>query len=366
MPVNRGVLQRAKKIKLVAMDVDGVLTGGEIIILNSGEEIKIWSVKDRMGFALLKYSQLPIKLAWVTARESKQVELRAKEIGVHFLHQLCLDKLEALRQMAGNMGITMDKIAYIGDDLVDLKCLKSAGLAICPPESPDLLKKVCHYETKTSSGKGVFREAIEMIIKAQNGWKQATAKFLLLALMLSFSLSACYSPPKNPDLTEKPDQWVEQFTITETLSGVPVWVLNSGNAQVFNKKRKVLLENIRIQFMNGSQIKKKPKESLVLLKKSLKQSALLTAPKGEVKLDSHDLAVWDGVEVQSYDGTKLFSERLTYSTSQQKITTESPIKIVRGNSILIGEGLEASPDLSTVRIFRHQASIYPKEVPLQK
>src|SRR3989344_6063449 len=124
------LLRRARKIKLLAMDVDGVLTGGEIIILNNGEELKIWSVKDRMGFAMLKRSGLPVKLAWVTARKSKQVELRAKDIGVHFLFQKCPDKWQALRDCAKRLKIKEDQIAYIGDDFVDLPCLKKVGLAV--------------------------------------------------------------------------------------------------------------------------------------------------------------------------------------------------------------------------------------------
>ena len=82
-------------------------------------------------------------------------------------------------------------------------------------------------------------------------------------------------------------------------------------------------------------------------------------------MDSRDLEAWGGVEVEAEDGTILFTERLLYSASKQKILTESPVRIVRKDSILIGEGLEASPDLSTVKIFRHEASIYPKEIPLK-
>lgn len=363
------IFERAKKIKLLAMDVDGVLTGGEIIILNSGEEVKIWSVKDRMGFALLKRSGLPIKLAWLTARKSTQVEKRAKDIGIHFLYQKCMDKWKALSACAKRLGIADDQIGYIGDDWVDLSSLKRVGLAICPPESPESLKKSCHYQTKAAAGKGVVREVIEILIKAQGRWEKTTSNFLsqvlILAALLNFT--GCGSTQKlSLDASEKPDQWVEQFTITETVSGVPVWILNSGNAQVFNKKKKVLLDDIRIQFMNPSPVKKKQsKESLLLTKRSLKQAALLSAPKGEVTLEGHDLLAWGGVTVQSNDGTKLFSERLLFSTGRQKILTESPIKIVRGDSILIGEGLEASPDLAMVKIYRHQASIHPKQIELK-
>lgn len=366
------LLRRARKIKLLAMDVDGVLTGGEIIILDSGEEVKVWSVKDRMGFALLKHSGLSVKLAWITARKSKQVETRAKEIGVHYLFQNSLDKWAAIRSCMEDMKISAAEVAYIGDDFVDLCPLQNAGLAVCPPDSPDELKAVCHYRTRTASGKGVAREVIDLILKARGGWKKALSVFsrFLPALLLPLVLSACYSPSKaSLEVEEKPDQWVEKFTITETRSGLPVWILNSENAQVFNKKKKVVLENIQIQFMNPAQIPEEgtqqSRESLQAAKKALKQAAMLSAPRGEVQTDTRDLMAWGGVEVQAEDGSRLYAEQLRYSTAKRKILSDSAIKIVRGESILLGEGLEASPDLSTVRILRHQASLYPKTLSLR-
>jgi hypothetical protein len=95
------------------------------------------------------------------------------------------------------------------------------------------------------------------------------------------------------------------------------------------------------------------------------QAARLSAPKGEVKLDSHDLSAWGGVEVHSDDGTVLYTEQLMFSSSQQKILSQSPVKIVRNDSIVIGEGLEATPDLSEVKIFRHEASISPRKIKLK-
>ncbi|MBI3013424.1 MAG: LPS export ABC transporter periplasmic protein LptC [Elusimicrobia bacterium] len=358
--MKKTILDKAKRIKLLAMDVDGVLTGGEIIILDSSEEVKIWSVKDRMGFALLRHSQIGLKLAWITARESKQVETRARDIGVDFLFQKCEDKWKKLEECAQGIGVSPSEIAYIGDDLVDLPVLKRVGLAVCPPESPEILKENCHYQTKTSAGKGVVREVIEILIQAQGEWKKTLARFSLFLIAISCFFSACSPKVPSGPLTEKPDQWIEKFTITETASGVPVWILNSENAQIFNKKRKAILDQIAIQFMNSSTAQKN--QSLTEVKKNLTQAARLTAPNGEVNLDTHDLTAWGGVTVRSEDGTTLFTEQLLYSTPQQKIKTESPIKIVRRDSILIGEGLEASPDLSTIKIFRHQAALYPKTV----
>ncbi len=341
--------------------MDGVLTGGEIIILNSGEEIKIWSVKDRMGLAMLRDSKLSVKLAWVTARKSRQVAVRAKELGIHFLFQRCLDKWQAVQQCARKLNLRPDQIAYVGDDMVDLNTLKHVGLAVCPPESPDELKKVCHLTTKTPSGKGVIREVIDLLIKSQGAWKKTISGFSVLALLF---IAGCYAPPTTPaDFADKPDQWVEKFTITETRSGVPVWVLNSEIAKFYNSQSKVVLDNIKIEFMSmPPSVKKRSKESLMQAKKAQTLSARLSAPKGEVQTVTRDLSAWGGVHVQSQDGSTLSTERLNYSAARQRVWTESHVKIVRKESTLIGEGMEATPDLSTVKIFKHRAEIYPKEM----
>ena len=366
--IPKSVLARAKKIRLLATDVDGVLTGGEIIILNSGEELKIWSVKDRMGFALLKHSGAPIKMAWVTARESEQVRLRGEEIGVHFIRQRCADKRKAVSAIAETMKISLAEVAYVGDDYVDIPAMKMAGLAVCPPEAPSLVQKVSHYRTRASSGKGVVREVIEILLQAQGHWKKAMAPFSCVAILaLGLALSACSSQKAPADLTEKPDQWLEQFKITETQAGLPVWILNSKVAQRFDRRNKITLDDFTIEFMdNKSNRKSNSRSSLILAKKNQTAAAVLSAPKGEVNTENKDLTAWGGVEVNSQDGTQLTSERLRYSTLTKKITTDSAIRIVRSDSILIGEGLEASPDLSTVKIFHHQASIYPKKIQTQR
>ncbi len=360
------LIKKAKKIRLLAMDVDGVMTGGEIIILNNGEEIKIWSVKDRMGFAMLRAANLPIRLAWITARKSEQVKLRAKDLKVDFLYQKSTDKWSSVREIARKMNIKPDQIAYVGDDLIDLKPLKNVGLSVCPPESHEILLKTCDLITKTSAGKGVIREVMELIIRAQGAWPGLMKKFLTFMAVCTVAFSGCSSQVPVKAQSERPDQWLEKFTITETSSGIPVWILNSATAQVYNKKKIATLENIRIQFMNAKNIKKTTgSESLLLAKKNQTQAARMSSPNGEVALDTHDLSAWGGVEVETEDGTKLYAERLQYSTSKQMIHTDSAVKIVRKDSVLIGEGLEATPDLETVKIFRHQASLYPKQLGIQ-
>lgn len=166
----KNIINRAKKIKLLAMDIDGVLTKGELIILNSGEEVKIWDIKDRLAFSLLEKSGLDIKLAWISARASKQIEDRAKELKIDFFYENCSDKSKVIQEIIEKANLKYEEIAYIGDDFIDIPVLKKVSLAVCPKDAPKEVKKNCHYVSSKEGGKGVLRELIEIIIKSKGKW----------------------------------------------------------------------------------------------------------------------------------------------------------------------------------------------------
>lgn len=170
------LLNTASKIKLVATDIDGVMTAGEIIILENGEEIKIWNVKDRLGMHLVKQYLPNVKVAWITGRKSKQVELRAKEQKIDFLVQECKDKIKSLIDIANKLNIGLSEIAYIGDDIIDLCVLKKVGLSVCPKDAVIEAKKVSKYISQYDGGKGVFREVCEILLKSQNLWNEIINK----------------------------------------------------------------------------------------------------------------------------------------------------------------------------------------------
>jgi len=172
MKYTKNLMSSAKNVKLIATDIDGVLTSGEVILLENNEEIKIWNVKDRLAIHLLKQYMPNMKFAWITGRKSKQVELRVKELGIDYLVQGCKDKKKSILDIANSMNIETSQIAYIGDDIIDLCVLNIVGLSVCTKDAVDEVKKISKYISKYDGGKGVLREVVEIILKANNLWKK--------------------------------------------------------------------------------------------------------------------------------------------------------------------------------------------------
>ncbi len=163
-------LQKAKKIKVLLSDVDGVLTKGELIVLDSGEEVKIWDIKDRLAYTLIWLSGLNIKLGWISGRGCKQLSDRAKELKLDFFYQNVKDKLDVYEKIKKIGNYSDEEIAYIGDDWLDISILKRSGLSVCPKDALDDVKKYVNFISSYNSGCGVFREVVELILKSQGKW----------------------------------------------------------------------------------------------------------------------------------------------------------------------------------------------------
>jgi len=178
MKLSGKLLSKLNKIKLIAMDVDGVLTNGEIIIFDSGAETKIWNVKDRLGFHLVQRSGADIKLAWITGRASKQVADRAREIGIDEFYQGCMRKRPAMEMILKKYSLKPEQAVFIGDDLIDIPVLKMVGLGVCPKDAPEEVKKEADYISPHAGGKGVLREIVEAVLKARGFWKAAVKGYI--------------------------------------------------------------------------------------------------------------------------------------------------------------------------------------------
>jgi 3-deoxy-D-manno-octulosonate 8-phosphate phosphatase (KDO 8-P phosphatase) len=176
--VSAQIARRAKPIKLIAMDVDGVLTAGEIILLESGEEIKFWNARDRLGLAVVREHKVPLSFAWITGRSSRAVSFAAEDLGVAHLVQKCADKRGALKAILDSRKIGFHEAAFIGDDLIDLPVLRAVGLAACPADAAPDVRRHVHYVSPFGGGKGAVRDVLELVLRAQGRWDALLESYL--------------------------------------------------------------------------------------------------------------------------------------------------------------------------------------------
>lgn len=174
--MNQDAIARARRIKLIAFDIDGIMTDGTLFFGDDGQEYKGFNSLDGHGLKMLKGTG--VELAIITGRTSRVVEHRAKNLGIDILHQGAHDKLAVYEALCKELNIACEDTAYMGDDVVDLPVMRRSGLAITVPAAPDLVKAYSHYITVRQAGRGAVREACEAIMRAQGTLDTALAPYL--------------------------------------------------------------------------------------------------------------------------------------------------------------------------------------------
>ncbi len=174
--MTQDAIERARAIKLVAFDVDGIMTDGSLYLTDDGHEIKAFNSLDGHGLKMLKSTG--VELAIITGRTSQLVIHRARNLGITHLHQGAHDKLTVYRQLLQDLNLSEAQTAYMGDDVVDLPVMRRSGLAITVPAAPDLVKAHSHYLTRREGGRGAVREACEFIMRAQGTFDSQMAIYL--------------------------------------------------------------------------------------------------------------------------------------------------------------------------------------------
>ena len=167
---------RSRNIKLIVLDVDGVLTNGQIIFGHDGELMKAFHAQDGLGITLAH--KVGIRTAIITGRESQMVELRSQELKIGDVYQGAMSKTEALGALMDKYQLTLEEIAYIGDDLNDLPVLLRVGFACAVANAASEVKEHAHFITQEMGGNGAVREVIEFILKAQGKWEQILTEYL--------------------------------------------------------------------------------------------------------------------------------------------------------------------------------------------
>lgn len=168
--------ERIKPLRLVAFDVDGVLTDGGLYLSDSGEEFKRFNSLDGHGLKMLKASG--IELAIITGRTSRCVEQRAKNLGIARLYQGVEDKLAAMQSLLAELKLAPEAAAFMGDDVVDLPVMRRVGLALSVPAAPQVVRDHAHYVSQREAGYGAVREVCELILGAQGTLEAQLAPYL--------------------------------------------------------------------------------------------------------------------------------------------------------------------------------------------
>ena len=170
--VNR---EKLKNIKLLLLDVDGVLTDGKIVYTDSGEQIKAFDVKDGHGLKLLMRSGAEVVL--ITGRESKVVLHRARDLGIQEVYQKVTHKIEIYEKILKEKNLEDIHVGFVGDDLIDIPVLKRVGFSAAVEDAIPEVKEIVDYVTSKKGGEGAVREVCELLLKSQNKWEELTERY---------------------------------------------------------------------------------------------------------------------------------------------------------------------------------------------
>lgn len=168
-------VERARKTRLLMMDVDGVLTDGRIMQDSHGRELKVFDVKDGHGIVMAHRAKL--QTALISGRESETTVRRAQELGIALVFQKTWNKLEVYEKILADTKYTPDEVAYVGDDLVDIPLLRRVGLAVAVADAVDEVKAAAHLITQRPGGRGAVREVIELVLRAQGHWDRLIERY---------------------------------------------------------------------------------------------------------------------------------------------------------------------------------------------
>lgn len=175
IPIEDSVIVRAKDTKLLLLDVDGVLTDGKIVYDSSGKDFKFFDVHDGLGVYLLKKASIPTIL--ITAKGSKAIKPRAKDMRVDAVYQNISPKSQVLDKIMAKYALEAKNICFVGDDLVDLCLMKRVGFPVAVFNAASEIKRAASYITLREGGRGAVREVAELILKSQGKWLEVISAY---------------------------------------------------------------------------------------------------------------------------------------------------------------------------------------------
>ncbi len=173
--MNKNLKEKLKKIKMLILDVDGVMTDGRIIMDDEGRQLKNFDVRDGYGLKIIQ--RYGIKVAILTGRKSEVVNYRAHDLEIKEIYQGALNKKEVFQKILLKHNMAASAVAFMGDDIVDIPVLRQVGFAATVADAVDVVKKNVDYVSKHNGGHGAVREVCELILQTQGKWQDIAAKY---------------------------------------------------------------------------------------------------------------------------------------------------------------------------------------------
>jgi 3-deoxy-D-manno-octulosonate 8-phosphate phosphatase (KDO 8-P phosphatase) len=167
--------EKAKKVRLFLVDVDGVLTDGGIVYDGGGREIKRFHVRDGHGIKMLQRAGVEVGI--ITGRTSEVVAFRARELGVSLVRQGTWDKVSAWREILAEKGFLPEETAYVGDDIVDVPLMRQVGFAAAVADAESYVLEAADFVSARPGGQGAVREIIEFVLRSSGAWEKIVSKY---------------------------------------------------------------------------------------------------------------------------------------------------------------------------------------------
>jgi 3-deoxy-D-manno-octulosonate 8-phosphate phosphatase (KDO 8-P phosphatase) len=170
------VLERARRVRVVLLDFDGVLTDGRIVLGPGGLDVRSFDVRD--GFGIQLAHRAGLELAIVSGRTSSVLVDRARDLGIDEVHQGVADKAARLDEIAARLGVALAETCFMGDDLIDVPAMRRAGFSAAPADAWPEARRLAHYVTERPGGRGAVRELVELVLAASGRLERAVAPYL--------------------------------------------------------------------------------------------------------------------------------------------------------------------------------------------
>jgi 3-deoxy-D-manno-octulosonate 8-phosphate phosphatase (KDO 8-P phosphatase) len=165
MQLNETLLTKLRNIRMVLLDVDGVMTNGQVMLLPDGEELKFFSIHD--GFGIVCAMKSGIRIGIISGRSSRALKMRCEELNIEDLYMDTMEKLPALERISAERKIPYDQIAFVGDDVPDLPVLERVGLSVAPQNAHSMVKDRVDLILKKNGGDGAVREFLDLLLETQ-------------------------------------------------------------------------------------------------------------------------------------------------------------------------------------------------------